>query len=571
MSSPVAGSTNVALSGSRRWWIASFCLLCGLAIVLLSWASRYSMNPDGISYLDMADLLLKGNLGVLLHPYWSPLYPAILAVALKIFSPTPSSEVLVVHFVNCVVGLIALSTFTFFLTQWSRHRAADKHPQIATPQFRVETAFAYLLFLWCTAELSGLGPVTPDLCVAAIVFLVAGLCCRLTSAEAGWPTAIALGLALSFGYFGKAAMLPLGVALLVILFIPRLFAVPRRSLVALSAGVFFLAIAPHIFLLSRQAHHFSFGDSGRLNYAWLVLEEVPAHQGWTQYTPQTGTPVHPLRVLRVDPTVLEFDHTVPGTYPLWYNPAYFYDGLRTHFDMRKQRIALLHSAQSFFVSLGKKQLLLLAGFIALCVFTIWRRAPLDLSRSWLVLWSLSAFGMYALVGIEPRYIASFIALFWIALYEAVSPDTLPSLRLPRLAILSAAVTCILISESLFLWSAVSNSLHDSSAANQIAIATELSRMGLRKGDEIATVGEGTDAYYARLAQLQVVETIAFRGKENDLAEFWALSDENFATLKDELRRTGARAIVTHDAKCEIVPQAGWHGIKGTGFCVQMLD
>src|SRR6516164_469558 len=36
------------------------CLFSGLVIVLHWWACRFSMNPDGVSYLDMTDLRLRG-------------------------------------------------------------------------------------------------------------------------------------------------------------------------------------------------------------------------------------------------------------------------------------------------------------------------------------------------------------------------------------------------------------------------------------------------------------------------------------------------------------------------------
>ena len=69
MSSKTSKSTNVPIVSSPRWWIAELCLFCGLAIALLSWANRFSMNPNGISYLHMADQLLKGDLRALVHPY----------------------------------------------------------------------------------------------------------------------------------------------------------------------------------------------------------------------------------------------------------------------------------------------------------------------------------------------------------------------------------------------------------------------------------------------------------------------------------------------------------------------
>ena len=309
----------------RRQWIALLCLVCGLILGFTCWIDRFVINPDGVSYLDMADQMLKGDVGAFVHPYWSALYPFLLAITRKIFSPSPAGELVVVHLLTYAITLLALAAFTFFLIQWSRALAIDfEGGSIA--DFRARTGFAYVLFLWAIVGMIGVGPLSPDICVAALVFLIAGLCARLGLASSGWGTAVSLGLALSSGYFAKAPMLPLGIVVLALVAMPYISPAqtsrtPRRSMLAAAGLIFCLVIAPHIFLLSRQEHHLTFGESGRLNYAWLVTREVPVHAGWIDYTPETGTPVHPLRVLRRGPTVLEFKDTVPGTYPLWYNPG----------------------------------------------------------------------------------------------------------------------------------------------------------------------------------------------------------------------------------------------------------
>ncbi len=550
------------------------CLFCGLVIALLSYANRFSVNPDGISYLDMADQMLKGDLAVFVHPYWSPLYPCLLAFALRVFSPTPSGEILVVHLVNCFIGLSALASFTFFLSQWSGLRGMDPKDEDSMTAFRLQTGFAYVLFLWGTSEMIGLAFVTPDLCVAALVYLIAGLCCRLASPHGGWGTSIALGIALSLAAFSKAAMLPLGVALLALLAIPQLFAPPRRLSLAIAVLIFVIAVGPYVFLMSRNQHRLTFGDAGRLNYAWLVLREVPLHAGWIGHTSGTGNPVHPPRVLMVGPTVLEFKGTVPGTYPLWYNPAYFHEGLQVRFDARKQMICLMHSAKTFLLAHGRLLSPLLAGIAVLCTFAFLRRVRVDLSREWLILWPLAAFSMYALVTVDARYISPFLVLFWIAVYDTVSPGLLASAPSAYDAVISVTAICMLLFQLLYLGSAVTASRREPKTPTQLVVARELVRLGLRPGDEIATVGYPLAVYYARLARLRVIANIGFRGEgegyEYDTAQFWGLSESKFNALKEELRRIGAKAIVSPD-ECKVTAHNGWQSIRDTEYCVQLLD
>ena len=40
--------------------------------LIQAWVSRFAMNPDGISYLDIGDGFWRGNLQMLLNGYWSP-------------------------------------------------------------------------------------------------------------------------------------------------------------------------------------------------------------------------------------------------------------------------------------------------------------------------------------------------------------------------------------------------------------------------------------------------------------------------------------------------------------------
>jgi hypothetical protein len=575
-----------------RRWIAALCLFCGLTIMLLCWTSRFSIDPDGISYLDVADQILKGNLSALVHPYWSPGYPCLLALALRVFSPAPSAEILVVHLVTCLMGLMALASFTFFVSQWSRTGALDQKACDPMTDFRLATGFAYTLFLWGTIEMIGFSRTNPDLGVSALVYLAAGLCCRLASPLGGWGTSAWLGIVLSLGYFTKAAMLPLGAVLLVLLAIPRLSILPRRSSLVIATSVFVICIGAYILAMSRNQHRLTFGDSGRLNYAWMVLREIPVHAGWIDYTPVTGSPVHPLKVFMVQPTVIEFKDTVPGTYPLWYDPAFFHEGLRVRFDLRQQVRGLMRSAEDFIVAQHNGLGPLVAGITVLCAFAFRRRFRVDFSRSWLILWALAAFGAFAVVIIEPRYISAFIVLFWIAVYDAVSRGVLASAPSAYRAVIGVAAICILLPQLFHIGSGVVRSIRgteapaevlgestsarpwDSKAPTQIVVASELARIGLRPGDEIATVGFPFSVYYARLARLRIVANIGFRGDDNveayDTDQFWSLSDRKFDSLKEELRRIGAKAIVSPE-QCDVASTNRWHSIKDTEYCVYLLN
>lgn len=367
-------------------------------------------------------------------------------------------------------------------------------------------------------------------------------------------------------------MMPLGAALLVILAMPRVVAGPRRRLLAVAAITFATSVAPYVFELSRGLRRLSFGEAGRLNYAWLVSREIPSTAGWVGHTRESGNPLHPPRLLRVEPTVLEFNRTVPGTYPLWYNPSFFHEGLQVHFDARKQAAALTGSCPAIVAAHGSEWGQLLAGIGILAAFVVRRRLEFKFSNLWLVLWALSAVSLFALVAsILARHVSPFIVLFWLAAYASFSPGALPADRALHRKLTSAVALFVLLPQAVLLGAAALYSLRTPQPDAQIVVARELTQLGLRPGEEIATVGYPFSVYYARLARLRVVSNIGFRGEgAYDSDRFWTLNDASLKALDEDLRRCGVKAIVS-SAGCGNVSRNGWRPIEDTAYCVQLLD
>lgn len=551
----------------RRAWIAGLCLLCGLLITMQAWAGRFSMNPDGISYLDMADKLLQRDFSPLVHPYWSPLYPCLLAFALKV-SPMPAMEFQAVHMANWLIGLIALASFTFFLNQHLASQATTKGGESAA-SFRCRTGFGYMLFLWGTVEAIGLAGVSPDLCVAALVYIAAGLCCRLVVGRSRWyVTSGLLGIILGFACLTKAAMVPLSAGLLALLTI-RWRSVPvRRSSLAIIALGFIIVLGPYVFALSYHQRRLTFGEAGRLNYAWLVQGGIPVHAGWMGQQPTVGTPAHPPRLLSSDPPVLEFRNTVPATYPLWYDPVYFHEGLQVKFDFGKQLSTMAKSPTTLRWAFGSVLYPLLAGVFVLACLASPRQVWIKLSRSLLLSWSLVAFVVFALVTIEARYVSGFMVLFWLAIYDAFSPD---KLKATCRGAISVTAVCILFLQMHALLKTGVDTRRMAGESAHLVVASELGRLGLQAGDEIATVGSGFYAYYARLARLRIAANIGWTGNVRSGNEQpLALDDTKVNAIRDKLRRLHIKAIVGQENQVVTVSNA-WHSIGETGYRVLLLE
>jgi hypothetical protein len=257
----IAGAITI-LASVRFWWC---CCLASAAI--LAWTARHAMNPDGLSYLDMASEALNGGPARLINGYWSPGYPALIGLALSLFRPSPVREFPLIHFLNFLIFAFVLWAFSVFLRYWRRTAGDGGELSLMTP-------FAYAAFLWFTLRFIGVGVVTPDLAVAGIIFLTAGLACRISLPQVHWRHYVALGAVLACGYYLKSPMFPLGLALLAFLFAfpPPERRAPWKLLYSLAA---FLSLsAPLVALLSLREGKPTFGESGRLNYAWSLLSKT---------------------------------------------------------------------------------------------------------------------------------------------------------------------------------------------------------------------------------------------------------------------------------------------------------
>jgi hypothetical protein len=514
------------------------------------------MGPDGLSYLDMASEAVSDGPSSLVNAIWSPCYPALISIAIFLFRPSPGHEFPLVHFVNFFVFILALSAFSFFLHFWleTTHRgeiADDSAKTYVTP-------FAFSTFLWFTLKWIGVDAVCPDLGVAAIVFVAAGIGCRLSLPDPRWGHYVTLGLVLGAGYYFKAAMLPLGLALLVLLFflLPRSSGVPLQKRVtplALSLVVFLLAATPLAAALSIRAHKLTFGDAGRLNYLWHV-NRLLWSGGYEPTEPDT-TPEHPAPKLLTVPLTLAFASPIKGTYPLWYDPSYWYAGIKATFNLRQQVAALLDSCRVY-KDLMVQTIAYLSGAIALCLLGAREKLSAAVFRNvwWQLAWVLIACAMFALVHVEMRYVAPLFVLLWLNVYHVL---------MSRVTRQIAAAVCVTVAFTVmapFMDRVAAANAHNVSGLvhprlpDYQTAALALRALGLQNGDRLAIVGYAYNCYYARCARLQVVAQIP------DAHAFWRLSAPELQAVLERLASVGVKAVVATN-RPDAFAQSGWKDVS----------
>jgi hypothetical protein len=431
------------------------------------------------------------------------------------------------------------------------------------------TVFAYGAFIYCALGLIGVGWITPDLCVAAACFAVAGVVLRLCHRGPSWTTAFLLGLTLGIAYLTKSVMFVLGIVVLLSLpLAPALRPALLRS-VGPSAAAFVAVASLLIIPNSRETGGLTFGTAGKLTYAYTVNLVPPAN--WQGESTATSRPLHPPRRLADEPPVFEYTAHPKGTYPPWFDPTYWSAGLEPEVHAWNQGRRVLRSGETY-VNLffgGGVAATLLVALVWLCAGGV---SVMPELRPYLplVIFSLAGLLIYVPINVETRFTGAFAALFWIlppALARIARPTSYEP-WLDRAALACAA--CLVFSIALQVeQSAVGNRRQRD---HHPLIAASLSKHGVRPGDRVVSIGitskddrgSSFEGFWARLAGVQIVADMPTG------SDFLCAPESETRRLYADFARLGARALVT-----AVMPSrwcaSGWYRVAGTDYYIRPLE
>ena len=551
-SSRPAGSNTVPLR-ALFWFLA---ILLGLLQV---GAHRYEVAPDGISYIEMAQ---AGGTNFI-NGYWSPLYPFLLRLVFQIVHPSLVWESTVVHFTNLVIFLLNLAAFEVFLKELIRLRAA-RFPSDNAFQARPTALLSarslwvagYILFLWAGHFWVTSVWVTPDLCVAGLCYLATAALLRIDRNAAGWLTFASLGAVLGLAYWAKAPMFL--IALVFLAAAAWLGRTAKAIQFSVTLLLFLALAAPLVFALSRAKGRLTFGDSGKINYAEFV-NGAPKYVHWQGEPPGTGIPAHPTHKILSAPALYEFSTPIGGSYPPWYDPSYWYEGIEPHFSLRGQRLALSRTSSSYLRILSITGTLYV---ILLPLLVFWARGQVKFARRgtapkawpvWMPAWA--ALLLYALVHVEARFVGGFLLMLLMGSLARLRWS--PSANAVKLAYLMALAPAMAIA-----WSAGQNirALASSKPFEQWAVARGLQQMGVAPGDSVGCLGTGLEAYWAHLAQLRIVAEVS------DFGAFVNASGEQRSEVLPTFGKLGVKAVLTKQPDIAHSPE-GWQHIAGSRYFV----
>jgi hypothetical protein len=551
-----------------------------LAVILggvHAWAaiSRYSMNPDGISYLDIGDAYFRGDWGSAINPVWPPLYSWLLGLVNFVFQPSMQWEFPTVHIVNFVIYLGALASFIFL---WKGLRPLHKVDQpnrwFTIPEW-LWWALGYTLFIWTALSLIQMWAVTPDMLTTALIYLASGLIARMRRTSQSWRMYILMGVVLGLGYLAKTFMF--SIAFIFLGLSVMVAPISRKTLLksGLSLGVFLIISLPFIVLISQKAGKLTIGESGAITYLRYVGGVPFPH--W-QGDPTRGImPAHPSRILLTDPPIYEFGEPVGGTYPISNDPSYWYAGIEVPFNLRNQ-LERIYSGGLYYLELfGQRHGIFFACMLALLAIAIGQKAYSKASiRNWaLILPAAAAFGLYALVLVADRYIGVFVLLFWADILTNIRLPDVNQNRLLVKVLSSIAVAGLLLNIILFNLEGMGRltpptlapQTHNAGSPSWPgAVAIELQNLGISPSDRVAVIGYAYDSFWARLARVTIVAEML----DEDTANFWVGDDALQQSVLNAFAQSGAKAIVA-----EYVPGYarldGWRQVEQSNYYIYIFD
>jgi hypothetical protein len=548
----------------------SFLVVCTVLGIVQVGINRYAMNPDGISYLDIGDAYFRRDWAAAINGYWSPMYSWCLGLALYVFKPSSTWELITVHLVNLIIYFGTLFSFRFFLHAvlhaMREHDLAFADDSAPLPEWAL-LGLGYSIFLWAALVLIDAGNVTPDLLVACIVFLIGGYLAELRHCDTYGKFAM-FGLLNGAAYLSKAIMFPLGFGLLAILLFSGRLSKRRVRGVLLSALLFLIVSLPFLAALSKSKGRFTFSDSGRLAYASMVSPGSPQVH-WQGEPAGSGIPRHTTRQLLDHPPVFEFAGPVGGTYPPWYDPSFWNEGVRGSFRVRSQIRVLVQSVLNY-TKMFNGELGLLGGML---IFVLWGGRPTR--RGIVSNWPLIAaaglgIAAYSLVLVRPRYVGAFLVLLFIPVLAGIRlrKNEEPS-QVARF-VTAAVIITILFSVAVHLAGTAYTTLSvggSPSQREQMATAAGLQNMGLHAGDSVAVIGDGMTDFWARLGRFKIVSEVFSPDAGN--RSFWSESWERRKLAYQCMSQAGAKLVVVWSPP-ESGMDSGWKQIGSTNYYARIL-
>ncbi|MDZ4833650.1 MAG: hypothetical protein SGJ27_07700 [Candidatus Melainabacteria bacterium] len=528
----------------------------------------------------------KGDWTNAINGYWSPLYPFILGMAIKFFNPALSDQLFMARIVNIIILVGLMFSFDFFLKQFidfyndrfKKHGQSfhiyensiqDKQGAGAETTGRLLItksqwqAIGGCLFAWLFLSVGAVKQTTPDYLVATSMFAATAIVLQIYRAPDLWRFAL-LGAVLGLGYLSKASMIPMAVTLVMLASVQSF---PRQSLevlgesnesqppdrkhsdfslskrlcgFAIAFAVMVAVSAPYVQTLAEKKGRFEISSSAGLNYMILIACK------YRPLGPNAPDVIegcrHPIQTLWQEPNLAFFDRDLNVTYPPWFDPSYFADGLKVEIDPVASVVSMITNMVALYLFFGWPIIVAwLSGWLVSRRLVVNQNELVDYAILWLP-------SLMTIVGIScvinliigwttQRYFPPMVILLYFAYFAVCNFQN--NQRGQKALKFSIGIIC---GASLILLATrftgdVSRRLLEPSRNESLHVATALLDAGLNPGDKVAMIGdEGVE--WARIGQFKIVAQGSSSGDKNDLE-----SENSVGIILQKLKQTTASAVV----------------------------
>lgn len=379
-------------------------MIVAVICALHAWLAGIALNPDGVSYLDLAGAVSAGDWSALVQGYWSPLYPVLIGLVSPLAGQDPAAMVVLAHAINGAAAIAAIG----LLWWWSR--------KIQRPRF---SRALFATFLLISAGLPRIEAVTPDVLLLALLTWVGYE--LLAQRGRRW---LLLGILLGVAFLIKTSTWPWLLLAALLRLWGAIDSKARRDVLLSStacAAVMLLWIIP----LSSKTGHFTLGSAGRLNRCWYI-------DACDSRTPDTHLGKHSAyQSLGSDSTHRITWAEFPGTrwtYAPWSDPTAWEAGIISKTSSPPSTVQLI----SYWGRQARNSFGLWLSPVLLGVLLPWSVlswGPDSKQRLWenrpaitTALLGLAGVFQFILIHSEPRLIAPFGLLFALAVLQGVTPS-----------------------------------------------------------------------------------------------------------------------------------------------------
>jgi hypothetical protein len=516
-------------------------------------------TADGLSYIDIAEAYLKGDWNHVANAYWSPLYSWIIAIFLFIFQPGVLYDFQITNIANLFIFIFSITSFDFCLQRIIATYRARCQPEMPIPEW-FWTLAGYGLFLWCSLTWIGPRITTPDLLVSACIYWAVGILLDMKMHGTSRRSCVLLAFALSLGYLAKAAVFP--VALVIIVVAASLGKDRKCSLVAVAGilALFLTFSAPWITAISLQKGHITFGESGRINYIWNVNHLYLDDYGREDLA-RGG------KLIWKDPPTLEIAEPIGGSYSVWYDPSYWNLDLPFKFDLGNLCASIVSNVQVIWKEVPP------VFWIGSVILLAWDGSPKRVLKNLmanhvLLIPALAGIGLYLMVLVEVRYIASYLVLLFlglIATFRIAAPSRFfATAAATGVLFLSAPLMTDVVTQFQRIYETLQPTWEPSP---DVQVANALVQdLGLRPGTRLAGVSHGNIwSYWAHHANMRITVDIT------DPARFWRMEKAEQEKLFEQLVQNGVRAVVAEvPDPVDLVDEKLWKHVGNTRWYVRTI-